>query len=294
MINSMTGFGDAESRCGDITYAVEIKTLNGRYFKTSIKLPEAIAFLEDDVETLLRQNLSRGMVNCNLRIKDFSTKGLFNIDEKALQTLIRQLKEAASSAGVECSIDIAGLLDVPGVLIPAEPDEKKAQQIKEAVLDLTAKALEKLQQMRATEGAALAADLQQNCQAVKQNLEKVRQRTGVVLENYQNKLEKRVNDLLAKAKLKLDEDTLTREVAVFADRSDISEELARLDSHLGQFDHACQSDGQTGRKLDFISQEMLREVNTIASKAADVEIARYAVEMKCMIDRIKEQVQNVE
>lgn len=294
MINSMTGFGDAEGRCDDISYSVEIKTLNSRYFKTSVKLPDVMTFLEDEVESLLRQRLSRGMVNYTLRIKDASAESLFNIDEKALQMLVQRLKQIASSAEVECPIDVASLLNLPGILIPVAPDEQKAQRIKETVLNITAQALEKLQQMRAAEGAALAADLEGNCQAVKQNLEKVSERTPIVLENYQNKLEKRVNDLLARAKLKLDEETLAREVAVFADRSDISEELARLDSHLQQFTQACQSEGQIGRRLDFISQEMLREANTIASKASDVEITQYVVEIKCLVDRIKEQVQNVE
>ena len=114
------------------------------------------------------------------------------------------------------------------------------------------------------------------------------------MQEYHKKLKKRVGELLAGAKLKLDEETLAREVAIFADRSDISEEIARLESHLQQFADSCESDGQAGRKLDFISQEMLREANTIASKASDTEIIRLVVEIKCRIDRIKEQVQNVE
>ncbi|MHC4566429.1 MAG: endoribonuclease YicC domain-containing protein, partial [Planctomycetota bacterium] len=126
------------------------------------------------------------------------------------------------------------------------------------------------------------------------NLEQIRGRAAIVLQEYADKLRKRVDKLLARAELKLDEETLAREVAVFADRSDISEEISRLDSHVQQFEQCCQTNDQSGRKLDFISQEMLREANTIASKASDIEITRCVVEMKCQIDRIKEQVQNVE
>jgi uncharacterized protein (TIGR00255 family) len=190
---------------------------------------------------------------------------------------------------------VGGLLTLPGIVQPALPDEKKAEQIKKMVLSVTQKAIDRLKQMRAAEGAALAADLDSHCKAVKQDLEQIRTRSGVVLQEYQKKLKKRVDELLADAKLKLDKETIAREVAIFADRSDISEEIARLDSHLQQFAESCRTNAQAaGRRLDFISQEMLREANTIASKACDTEIIRCVVDIKCRIDRIKEQVQNIE
>jgi uncharacterized protein (TIGR00255 family) len=148
--------------------------------------------------------------------------------------------------------------------------------------------------MRAAEGGSLEADLKNHCQAISEDLERIRSRGAAVLHEYAIRLRKRVDGLLAEAKLKLDEETLAREVAILADRSDISEEIARLDSHLEQFIQSCHSNDQAGRRLDFISQEMLREANTIASKASDAEIIRSVVDMKCRIDRIKEQVQNIE
>jgi len=162
--------------------------------------------------------------------------------------------------------------------------------------------------MRAVEGAELAADLNRYCKAISEGLERIRSRSTGVLQEYSKKLKKRVDELLAEAKLKLDEDMLAREAAVFAERSDISEELSRLTSHLQQFTESCQGssssvksgqagnlpNNQAGRRLEFISQEMLREANTIASKASDAEISHWVVDIKCSIDRIKEQVQNVE
>ncbi len=148
--------------------------------------------------------------------------------------------------------------------------------------------------MRASEGQYLEADLKGHCQAMAAELEKVRQRSDSMVHEYATRLRKRVDTLLAEAKLKLDEETLAREVAILADRSDISEELARLDAHLQQFSQICETDGQAGRRLDFLSQEMLREANTVASKAADAEIARRIVDVKCLIERLKEQIQNVE
>jgi uncharacterized protein (TIGR00255 family) len=148
--------------------------------------------------------------------------------------------------------------------------------------------------MREAEGVFLEADLKQHCAAIHRELETIRQCSGSVAQDYAKKLRKRVDELLAEAKLKLDEQTLAREVAILADRSDISEEIARLDAHLQQFGQICQTDGEAGRRLDFLSQEMLREANTVASKAGDAQIARAVVDIKCLIERLKEQIQNVE
>ncbi len=290
----MTGYGDAEGQLNGVTYTVEIKTVNNRYLKANMKLPETVAFLEEAIEKLLRRNLSRGTVNYVLRLKNAPANVLFDIDEPALQTLMERLNRIASSANINCPIDIGGLLNLPGILEPASPDEKVAKKIKKTVLDISQEAIEKLKQMRAAEGTALEADLKKHCSAIKQDLERICARSEVVLQRYSERIKKRVNELLASAKLKLDEETLAREVAVFAERSDISEEIARLDSHLQQLLDGCEANDQAGRRLDFISQEMLREANTIASKASDTEITNCVVDIKCRIDRIKEQVQNVE
>jgi uncharacterized protein (TIGR00255 family) len=290
----MTGFGEAQGEINGVTYIVEIRTVNNRYLKTCLRLPETAAFLEEDIDKLLRQNLSRGMVSCVLRLKNAPANVLFDIDETALRAYMEKLSRIASAADSKCEVDIGGLLTLPGIVQPALPDEEKAEQIKKKVVSITQKAIENLKKMRTAEGAALAADLDTHCRAIKEDLEQIRARSGVVLQEYQNKLKKRVDELLADAKLKLDKDTLAREVAIFAERSDISEEIARLDSHLRQFAESCQANTQAGRRLDFISQEMLREANTIASKASDTEVIRCVVDIKCRVDRIKEQVQNIE
>ncbi len=294
MINSMTGYGEADGQVRGVNYVVEVKAVNNRYFKAIVRLPESVAFLEEDIEKLLRKSLSRGTVNYVLRLKGISANALFNIDEEALRAVVEKLSRVGSSAGINGTIDMGSLLSLPGIIRPAVPGKDAAEQIKKKVLQISGMALEKLKQMRAAEGAALNADLQKYCKAIMKDLERIRARSGSILHGYAKKLKKRVNELLADANLKLDEETLAREVAVFADRSDISEEIARLDSHLQQFAEACQAKGQAGRRLDFISQEMLREANTIASKAYDAEIVRCVLDMKCQVDRIKEQVQNVE
>jgi len=162
------------------------------------------------------------------------------------------------------------------------------------VLDVTKKALDQLVTMRNAEGSAMAVDLKNNSKQMKKCLAQIQRRSKKLPSEYAQKIKKKIDELLAETKLHIDESVIAKEVAVFAERSDISEEIARLNSHLEQFELSCKSNGQAGRKLDFISQEMLREANTIASKAADCEIANLVVDIKCFIDRIKEQVQNIE
>lgn len=294
MLNSMTGYGAAEGQLDGVCYAVEIKAVNNRYLKTIIKLPEAVAFLEDDVDKLLRKSLSRGTINCVVRLKGISANALFEIDETALRAIVERLNAVGASVGAGGMIDLASLLNLPGVVRPVVPDEEESQRVREAVLAIAKEAIGKLQQMREAEGRFLEADLRGNCQAMAQELQAIRLKSDGVINEYARRLRRRVDALLAEAKLKLDEETLAREVAVLADRSDISEEIARLDAHLQQFGQICETEGQAGRRLDFLSQEMLREANTMASKAADAEIVRRVVDMKCLIERLKEQIQNVE
>jgi len=290
----MTGYGSAEGQYNGVSYTVEIKTVNNRYFKTRIKLPDMLEYLEDDIERILHKEILRGMANYTLRSKNISASALFNIDEEALKNLLGRLCNINDSMNNQCRIDISNLLNLPGVMTSASLDESKTEEFKKFVLDITQKAVEKLKQMRTTEGTALAADLEVYCKAMKDELDKIRLRQPIILQEYQKKLKKRVDSLLSEAQLEIDQETLAREVALFADKSDISEELSRLDSHLEQFSQSCKADGQAGRKLDFISQEMLREANTIASKSLDSEVVHYVVDVKCQIDRIKEQVQNIE
>jgi uncharacterized protein (TIGR00255 family) len=294
MINSMTGYGIAKGRLNGVTYIVEIGTVNNRYFKATIRLPETLGFLETDIEKVLRQELSRGTANYTLRQKDAPAEALFEINEKALKALINRLSKISPTGDVERELDLGGLLALPGILSPATPAGTIAGRIRKKVIAITYQAIKALKTMRAAEGAALAADLRQHCKSIKKSLERIRKQSKTGPAQYADKLKKRVDEMLATANLKLDNDTISREVAVFADRADISEEIARLDSHLVQFNNALSGKQQAGRKLDFICQEMLREANTIGSKAADADIVHQVVEIKCRIDRIKEQVQNVE
>ena len=294
MISSMTGFGEASAEVDGVVYTVEIKTVNNRYAKIHLRMPEIASFLEIQVEALLRERIRRGMVNCSIRMKNVSGQALFDVDANALKGYLVKLKDIAGSNDIDCQIDLAGMLTLPGIVQPAVPAQEQAGKMKTTILELVVRAVEKLKQMRAGEGTMLVGDLTANCKLMGEKLELIRQRSPEVVKEYHEKLKKRTKELLAIGQLQIDAEIIARETVIFADRCDIAEELTRLESHLHQFTTHCQSDQNAGRKLDFISQEMLREANTIASKASDAQISQWVIDVKCAIERIKEQVQNIE
>ncbi len=294
MITSMTGFGQACAEIEGVVYTVEIRSVNNRYFKAALRLPDIAAFLEGEIEKLTRESIQRGTLNYSLRMKNVSGQALFDIDENTLNAYVGRLRRLVPGDASECTIDLASMLGLPGIVQPIIPDAEHTERMKNTILKLSSEALEQLKQSRLEEGRALAEDLLNHCRKMRDDLEVIRQRKDAVVREYHEKLRKRVEELLSQAQLRIDNDLLAREVAIYADRSDINEEITRLDSHVTQFESCCRKGDAVGRRLDFITQEMLREANTIASKASDAVIAQCVIDIKCAIDRIKEQVQNVE
>jgi uncharacterized protein (TIGR00255 family) len=291
MIVSMTGFGDAVAENNGTHYAVEIRSLNNRYFKSTIKLPENVSGLEPELESLLRTQLGRGSITFILKMRMDSAEAAYHINVPALEAYLRQLQTLQSH---KADIDLAALLQLPGVLNEPRDESDEIEKHGPVIRDLSRKAIVKLIGMRKTEGAALFEDLMKHLTLIGNNLQEIAKRAPGVIDEYHKKLSARVNTLMSKAELQVNQADLLKEIAVFAERADISEEIQRLSQHLKAFEHACRSDEHAGRKLDFITQEMLREANTIASKANDATIAGHIVEIKGAIDRLKEQVQNVE
>ena len=294
MIRSMTGFGQACAEADGVIYTVEIRSVNNRYLKTQFRLPDVVAFLETDLERLHRQLIQRGTINYSLRMKNVSGQALFGIDENTLRIYAERIKGLLADDDAHSRLDLGSMLMLPGIVQPAVPDEEKVERMKQAVLSLTQEALDRLNASRSQEGDVLKKDLLANCDRVSEKLAVVSGRVDAVIEEYHARLKERVEKLLAQAKLALDQDLLAREVAIYAERSDVAEEISRLTAHLDQFRGCCTKGEPAGRRMDFIAQEMLREANTIGSKSADALIAQCVIDMKCAIDRIKEQVQNVE
>jgi uncharacterized protein (TIGR00255 family) len=293
MIHSMTGFGTAETTHDGVHYRVEIRSLNNRYFKSAIKLPEQLQRFEGDVDRQLRSRLNRGSVTYTLRVKDETPLAAYEINKPVLLEYVRQLEEAVQPRD-KAHIDLARLLEAPGVCQPAGIDDAILASRHAVVERLTEEAIDKVIAMRRAEGEALLRDLQTHCEAIRMNIAAIGIRSPVVVDEYRTRLNARAQQLMSQGVFELEKDAVAREVAIFAEKCDINEEVARTGSHLDQFAALCDGDDEAGRKLDFLAQEMQREANTIGSKANDAEISRHVVELKGAIDRIKEQVQNVE
>ncbi len=300
MLTSMTGFGAANAEEQGIICGVEIRAVNNRYFKGVIKLPDKLVPLESEIDRLLRETVARGSLVTCVTVKDQLSSSSVQINQQVLGIYIDQAKVAYHllAEGINkvenARVDVAALLSLPGVIEAGANAPDYVETHRELILRVVKEAVLKLHQMRQREGAALWADLQKHLTVIREALGKIHLLAPKVVTGYHEKLKQRVTQMVNDSKMSFNDDDLLREVALFADRADISEEIQRLGGHLDQFGHVCTQEDQGGRKLDFISQEMLREANTIASKAGDSAIARLTVDIKSAIDRIKEQVQNVE
>ncbi|USN98130.1 MAG: YicC family protein [Phycisphaeraceae bacterium] len=295
MIRSMTGFGDASVRENGIEHCVEIKSVNNKYFKAIMRLPESLQPLEPEFEIATRRRLERGTVTLSISISDTSERAAFQINHAALDHYVEQIKQSKAVKGDDVRIDLGPLLDLPGVLQPPGDEEGRIQSARAVLLPLIEKACDELIDMRNREGADLARDLMEQHDYISAYLERVAAHAPTVVREYENRLRSRIETLLADAEMTVDRADLVREIAVYAEKTDIAEEITRLRGHLRQFsDRIKGNDGSPiGRTLEFLTQEMLREANTMASKSPSAEVSRLIVEIKGAIDRIKEQVLNV-
>ena len=294
MIRSMTGHGLAQHTEEGVVYLVELKSVNHRYLKLSVKLSEPLQYAENAIEKLLRSRIARGSVTCALRIQSEGGLNPATLDVAAMQRYVDQMVQVRLPPGIQAGLDLGAIATLPGVCRLPELDEDAREKQQQVVLKLTSLALDSLGAMRKEEGQALLRDLLQSCEGIRTRLAQVASRGPTVVNEYHERLKSRVQTLIQTSKLELESEGLMREVAIYADRCDISEELTRLGSHLDQFVEICGRNEQAGRALDFLTQELLREANTIAAKSGDTVIARNIVEVKRLIDRLKEQVQNVE
>jgi uncharacterized protein (TIGR00255 family) len=293
MIVSMTGYGAAQHTENGVCHALELRSVNNRYLKLSIKLPEHLQFAESDIDKLLRHRLARGTVSYTVRVRSDASM-LKAVDLTALQRYVDVLSQVRLPSGVQPVIDLATVASLPGVSDPPDMDDEAKRRCVEVLTELTNRGLNALIDMRREEGRTLHDDLLVCSEAIRKHLSLIAARAPGVIDEYRERLRSRVATLMQGGGFQLEADGLLREIAVFAERCDISEEISRLTSHLDQFAEVCDRDEQVGRTLDFLAQEMLREANTIGSKSNDATIARNVVEIKGLIDRLKEQVQNVE
>jgi len=291
---SMTGFGEAHHQQDDLAVTVEVRTINNRFFKLSVRSGEGYTVLEPQIEAVVRKAIRRGTVQVNLCIDRAKSPEDFNINAGVLQRYRTQLESLHPQPNQSGSVSLESLLALPGVVeenAAANLDAAEDWPVIGATLEA---AMDNLSRMRIEEGRTMADDLAANCRAIAASLKRVRQRAPLVADAYRSRLEERVGKMLAEHEIVLEPKDVIKEVALFAERADISEEVVRLQSHLDQFDTIMGLPESSGRKLEFLTQEMFRETNTIGSKANDVEIAQDVIDIKTAIERIREMIQNIE
>lgn len=292
-MKSMTGFGRGAFSSEAFGVTVEIKTVNNRYLDVHLRLGQELSAIEMLVRKRVGARLSRGRVDLNINF-DRTGAATYEVNRPLIAGYVEALREMKEELGLAGEIDVNSLARVPGALTAARDsfDEQNMTGV-ESALD---QALDSLEQMRESEGAALAAEMRVRVAKIEAEVPIIEAAAAGLADAYRQRLQKRVTELIARGSqaVELDSGRLAQEVAYLADRSDISEELARLRSHLEQFRSSIDADGEVGKRLDFLLQELNREANTVLSKSTEIAIKDSALAIKGEVEKLREQVQNVE
>ncbi len=291
----MTGYGRAVAEDGRKVTA-EVRSVNGRFFKLNVKLPGRYGTLEDRIKTLINElGVKRGSIDVNLFFEDGSEEGGSELNERALAAYAKQAGKIAKKLKLKGGVPLAALMNLPGVVkrIDAKEDIEQVWELSHKALQ---GALDQFNQMREKEGASMAADIRAQLAKLAEHRVAIGTVAPEALKSSVQRFKERIQKLLADSNVNapLNNDVIERETVLATDRTDVSEELARLESHFQQMETTIVEGGETGKKLDFLTQELFRETNTIGSKANDDRITYRVVDMKGLIEKIREQVQNLE
>ena len=292
MIRSMTGYGRAVMTLNGREITVEVRSVNNRFLDCSVKLPRAFSYAEDAVKQKIKEQVSRGKVDVFISVNTTAGENVkISLNRPVLEGYLEALRTIAADYGVREDISATSLTRFPEVFLMEKPEEDEAQNTTDIVA-VAQQAVSAYNAMRETEGAALAADLRAHAAIILSYVEKVEARSPVTVAEYRARLESKLREVLESTTI--DEGRILTEAAIFADKVAVDEETVRLRSHLNQLESLLQGGGAIGRKLDFLLQEMNREANTIGSKGNDLEQTRNVVEIKAELEKIREQIQNIE
>lgn len=294
MIKSMTGFGRSEYLDEKRNVTVEIKSVNHRYFDITVKMPRRYAFLEEKIKQKVKETLNRGKIEVSILVEDIlENDTLIKLNEPLCYQYYDVLNRISEKFDVSGSVDLRTLALMPDV-IKASTDVENEEEVALSILKPVEVASKNLENMRSIEGEKLKIDLLKKGEGIKEILDKIESRSSGVVKDYTFKLKDRIKELIGDS-IEIPEDRILVEAAIFADKCAIDEEITRLNSHLVQLKNILSSSEETvGKKLDFLVQEMNREANTIGSKANDLEITNMMLDIKAEIEKIREQVQNIE
>ena len=291
MILSMTGYGSGSAQKDDITVSVEIRTVNHRFLDLHIRLSREYLFLEGDIQQVVRSALDRGRVEVNTTIQNTSASA-FLVNSNLVNGYMEAAGKLKQEFNLQDSLDLKAILSLPGVLQNRDTVTDNAGTISELVATAVKSALEGALQMRRKEGEALRTDMLKNLSSVEESSREIQRLSVNAASEYMQKLRDRLSLLLTQGGI--DPQRLAQEAALLADKCDISEEVARLKSHVEQYYALMDGKEKAGKKLDFLLQELQREANTILSKSGNLEVSRNAISIKADIEKLREQVQNVE
>lgn len=294
MVKSMTGFGRATSEEGkDRIFSLEMKSVNHRYLDMNIRMPRSMVSLEEKIRNIISSKLSRGKVDIFINYKDYAkNQGVAVLNEDLAKSYVNSLEQLKSLfPNMQDDLSLSLVARYPDVITIEEKSED-LEAIWEEINSLLNMAVENMISMRKVEGEKLANDILVKCSSIEEIVAFIEEKAEVIVASYKQKLEDRLKNLLGE--VPVDENRVAMEVAVFADKASIDEEIIRLRSHINQLRKTLTLDEPIGRKLDFIVQEMNREANTIASKSTDLEITNKVIDIKNIIEKIREQVQNIE
>ena len=294
MIKSMTGFGRGEYTDGKRSIIAEIKSVNHRYSDITVKMPRRYTFAEDKIKNTVKDKIRRGKVDVSIIVENITENDVnIKLNSMLAKQYYDNLTELRSEFDLSGDISLQFLASLPDVM-KAIPDVEDEEKITKAILEAVSEAASNLEKMRAVEGEKLAEDLIAKGEYIKNILDKIAERAPQVVTDYTAKMKERIQELVGSS-VQVPEDRILVEAAVFADKCAIDEEITRLNSHLVQLKNIIEKSSQPdGKKLDFLVQEMNREANTIGSKANDITITNYMLEIKSEIEKIREQVQNIE
>ena len=293
MAISMTGFGRGEYKDDNYHFLVECKTINHKYADINIRLPRKLSFLEDKARILIKDYIKRGRVDLYIKLDLLGSEDVnLKFDEELATQYMSILKQIKDKFDVVDDISVMNIAKFPDVIKTEEKedDEDKLWSMLKVALE---NALLKLKEMRSDEGRKLAMDIQNRCDLLKNYIEDIEKYSYNVVIDYKEKLKNRISDILENPSI-IDENRLAQEVAIYADKSSITEEIVRFKSHIEQLKNTVVKNESIGRKIDFLIQEMNRETNTIGSKSSDLNITNLVVEVKSELEKIREQIQNIE
>jgi len=293
LIKSMTAYGRGEYQKGDIVFVAEMRSLNNRYRDIILRIPKNYQILENELKSIISNRIRRGRVEVTVQLENNGETGPYNFELNLplVDSYFKVFNELVERFGLDQEIELGSVLQMKDAIF-LKPEERDVAEMKIGFETALGQALDSLDEMRLKEGNAIRTDLVNRLGLLEKYLNTVDKRAPILVEEYREKLNDRINHMLKD--VAVDESRLAQEVALFSERSDVTEEIVRIRSHLQQFREYLSFDDALGRRLDFLIQEINREVNTLSSKASDSSISKVSVEMKAELEKLREQIQNVE